>query len=134
MAIIQNITEDAGDGSETFPALLVNRLTEGRWAAPKITHVFPGLSGVKHYLDFRKERPIIVDAHLYDRSTLNALYADLLVIEGFTNVLRGLLTIDGTLYPFSTFEGIEYLDTARWDPIHGYRRKCRLFWTQRYVP
>lgn len=134
MAIIQNIAENPAEGSVAFPTLLVNLRMEGRWIAPKITHAFPGLSGVKHYLDLRKERPVMADVHLYDRPSLEGLYSDLAAIESYTHVLTGALDIDGTVYPPCTFEGIEYLGPDRWDPHHGYHRKARLHWTQRFLP
>lgn len=134
MAITQNIAENPSAGSVVFPTLLVNLRMEGRWAAPKLTHAFPGLAGVKHYLDFRKERAVIADVHLYDRPSLAGLYSDLLIIENLTHELVGALDIDGTEYPPCTFEGIEYLGPDRWDPHHYYHRKARLHWTQRFLP
>lgn len=134
MAIIQNLTETPGDGSYVFPTALTTLRTEGRYLAPSVTHVFPGVRGVKQYLDNAKSRPIVAEVHLYDRASEQALLNDLLGIESRTHVLTGILDIEGTIYPPSTFMGIEYLGPVRWDPHHLWRRKCRLHWLQRRTP
>lgn len=132
MAIIQNLTENPVDGNVAFPTLLVTRRQEGRWQTASVTHAFPGLKGIKQYLDpYRKQRPITVDAHLYDRVSLAALQTDIKTIEGYTLGLIGDLSIDGTAFVLCTFDGLEPLDVERWDPNHGYHRRVRLHWTQR---
>lgn len=136
MAITQFLTAGTGT-TQSFPTdattanLFMITIYEGRWIAPIVRHHFPGLAGARHYVDYRKEREIVVDVMLYGYETRALLDTGHVSIEGYTHNLVGDLALDTITYRRCTFTGVEPITPRRWDPINGWNRKLRLHWSQR---
>jgi hypothetical protein len=123
------------DGSETLIVTYHEVLRESEWEMPVQVEASPGVEGVGHLVDKRKQRPISLRCWYQGFSTIGEIYtgcANLDALQGVNVTVRwkqgGTTQYD---WDNCTFVGFTREGPPQWDPEHGWWIRGTLHWVQR---
>lgn len=108
-------------------------MERGPWRQPIQSYELPGVVGVGHMIDGRKERSLSVE--MIDRSfaSYEALEDAMAEYDDQNGTLTGTINMSGELeatFQNCTFVGATY-DKIKWDPNWEYYVRATLHWIQR---